>query len=66
MLTEIRIYAIVNVSVHLNDFNLLPHALDHVFHTNINAYCQQNRYVRFAMYTDSFTLRDFMDSLNLI
>ena len=30
--------------------------LDHVFHTNIIAYCQQNWYVRLAIYTDSFTL----------
>ena len=30
--------------------------LDHVFHTNIIAYCQQNRYVRLAIYTDLFTL----------
>ena len=30
--------------------------LDHVFHTNIIAYCQQNRYVRLAIYTDIFTL----------
>ena len=28
--------------------------LDHVFHTNIIGYCQQNWYVRFALYTDSF------------
>ena len=31
--------------------------LDHVFHTNIIAYCQQNRYVRLAIYTDLFTLK---------
>ena len=30
--------------------------LDHVFRTNIIAYCQQNRYVRLAIYTDLFTL----------
>ena len=27
-----------------------------VFRTNIIAYCQQNRYVRLAIYTDLFTL----------
>ena len=26
--------------------------LDHVFHANIIAYCQQNRYVRLGIYTD--------------
>ena len=26
--------------------------LDHVFHPNIIVYCQQNRYVRLATYTD--------------
>ena len=31
-------------------------ALDHVSHTTIIAYCQQNRYVRLARYTDLFTL----------
>ena len=30
--------------------------LGHIFHTNIIAYCQQNRYVRLAIYTDLFTL----------
>ena len=30
--------------------------LDQVFHANIIAYCQQNRYVWFAIYTDLFTL----------
>ena len=33
--------------------------LDHVFHTNIIAYRQQNWYVRLAIYTDSFTLKCF-------
>ena len=32
--------------------------LDHVFHTNIIAYCQQNVYLRFTIYTDLFTLRE--------
>ena len=31
--------------------------LDHVFHINIIAYCQQNRYVWLAMYTDLLTLK---------
>ena len=30
--------------------------LDHVFHSNIIAYFQQNRYVRLGIYTDLFTL----------
>ena len=30
---------------------------DHVFHTNIIADCQYNRYVWFAIYTDLFTLK---------
>ena len=30
--------------------------LDHVFCTNITAYCQQNWYVWFAIFTDLFTL----------
>ena len=30
--------------------------LNHVFHTYIFAYCQQNRYVGYAIYTDLFTL----------
>ena len=30
--------------------------LDHIFHTNIVAYCQQNRYTPLAVYTDLFTL----------
>ena len=34
----------------------LFNALDHVFHTNIIAYCQQNQYVRFAIYTDPLNL----------
>ena len=33
--------------------------LDHVFHTNIIAYCHQNRYVRLAIYTHLFTLMSF-------
>ena len=28
-----------------------------LFHTNIIAYCQQNRYVQFAIYTDLFALK---------
>ena len=28
--------------------------LDHVFHANIIAYCQQDRYVRLAIDTDLF------------
>ena len=35
---------------------LLAGALDHVFDTDIIAYCQQNRYLRLSMYTDLFTL----------
>ena len=31
--------------------------LDHVFHGNIIAYCQQNRCIRLAVYTDLFTLK---------
>ena len=31
-------------------------ALDYISHTTIIAYCQQNRYVRLARYTDLFTL----------
>ena len=38
------------------------HALDHVFHTNIIAFCQQNRYVRLAIYTDLFTLRQMVNN----
>ena len=34
--------------------------LDHVFHTNIIAYCQQNRCVWVAKYTDLFTLITFL------
>ena len=44
----------------LNWFNIQQlnwfKALDHVFHTDITAYCQQNCYVRLAIYTDLFTL----------
>ena len=29
---------------------------DHVFYTNIIAYCQQNRYVQAAIYIDLFIL----------
>ena len=36
--------------------NLTDLTLDHVFHTNITTYCQQNWYVQFAIYTDLFTL----------
>ena len=36
--------------------------LDHVFHANI-AYCQQNRYVLLAIYTDLFTLSlDYLEA----
>ena len=31
--------------------------LNHVFHANIIAYCQQNRCVWFAIYINLFTLR---------
>ena len=37
-------------------------ALDYVFHTNIIAYCQQSRYVRFAIYTNLFILSEKKDS----
>ena len=30
--------------------------LANVFHTNIIAYCQQNQYVRLAIYTDLITV----------
>ena len=39
--------------------------LNHVFLTNIIAYCQQNRYVRFAIYTDLFTLSKGMSNVYL-
>ena len=32
-------------------------ALDQVFHTNIITHWQQNRYVRFTIYIDSFILK---------
>ena len=35
------------------------HYYDHVFQTNIVAYYQQNQYVRFALYTDLFTLKNY-------
>ena len=53
------------IRVHLTTFELINlifltiywyNKLDHVFHTNIIAYCQQNRYVRLAICTDLFTL----------
>ena len=37
-------------------YNLTDLTLDHVFHTNIIAYCQQNQYIRLAIYTGLFTL----------
>ena len=42
--------------------------MDQVFHTNITAYCQQNRYVRLAIYTELFTLIAILltSKLNLI
>ena len=45
-------------------YNLTDLTLDHVFYTNIIAYCQQNRYVRLAIYTDIFTLNGVV--LNVI
>ena len=55
-----RISTLVNVPLHLPDLtidNLSDFdALDHVFHTNIIADCQQNWYVRLATYTNLFTL----------
>ena len=38
--------------------------LGHVFHANIIAYCQQNWYVRLAIYTDLFTLKEKMEPEN--
>ena len=38
-------------------YKLTNLTLSHVFHTDINAYCQQNCYVQFAIYTDLLTLR---------
>ena len=35
------------MTITLTDFTL-----DHVFHDSIIAYCQQNRYLRLAIYTD--------------
>ena len=43
----------VNVCIYYKFTDL---TLDHLFHINIIAYCQQNRYVRLAIYTDLFTL----------
>ena len=37
--------------------------LNHVFHANIIAYCQQNQHVQFAIYTDLFTLRCYILTL---
>ena len=36
-----------------------------MFHTNIIAYCQQNRYVRLAIYTDLFTLIFIINALEM-
>ena len=43
------------MSLWINWFNVL----DHVFHTNIIAYCLKNWYLRLATYTDLFTLKSF-------
>ena len=55
MLKEIRAHLtdLTTEHIQLNWFN----ELDHVFYINIIAYCQQNRYVRLAIYTDVFTLK---------
>ena len=37
-------------------YNYTDLMLDHVFHASIIAHCQQNRYVRFPIHTDLFTL----------
>ena len=37
-------------------YDLTDLTLDHVFHTKLVAYCQQNRYVRLAIYTELFAL----------
>ena len=37
--------------------NLTDLTLDHVFHSNIIAYCQHNRYIRLPTYADLFTLK---------
>ena len=45
--------------IYLSLYNLHDctfNAPDHVFHTNVIAYCQQNRYIRLATYTDLLTL----------
>ena len=47
-----RLSTFINKSIN----NLTDLTLDHVFHTNITTYCQQNWYVQFAIYTDLFTL----------
>ena len=36
-------------------------ALDQVFHTNIITHWQQNRYVRFTIYIDSFILKQWVN-----
>ena len=36
---------------------------DHVLLTNIIAYCQQNWYLRFAIYTDWFSLISFLQNI---
>ena len=39
----------------MEQFNLF-HAPDHIFHTNIIAYCQQNGYLRLAILNKKFYL----------
>ena len=34
---------------------------DHVFHAIVTAYCQQNRYVRYAIYTDFIHVKSNFD-----
>ena len=43
-------------------YNLTDLTLDHIFHANIIAYCQQNQYVRLAIYTGLFTLKYMKDA----
>ena len=38
------------------EFPFQYYALDHFFYTNVIAYCQQNWYVRLAIYTDLLPL----------
>ena len=54
ILKEIKLYNLTLIQA--NSINLTDLTSNHVFHTNIIAYCQQNQYVWFAIYTDLFRL----------